>query len=128
MKFYSHKCIIEALLAWAIERGYSYKLTKNTKSRIIVVCEDSCGFKIHASRYKDTFSFQIKTFMAEHSCLRKTLGHMVNCKYIATRYLEDIRDAPNWDASTMQKRISIECGADVHISKCYYNRRYKGPI
>ena len=44
---------------------------------------------------------------------------MVNSKYITTRYLEDIRGDPNWDASTMQKRISRECGADVHISERY---------
>lgn len=57
--------------------------------------------------------------MAEHSCQRKALGHMVNSKYIASRYLEVIKDDPSWDASAMQKRINKESGADIHISKCY---------
>lgn len=54
-----------------------------------------------------------------HFRSRKNLGHMVSTKYLATRYLEDIRDDPDWNASTMQKRVSRECGANVHISKCY---------
>ena len=32
MKFSRHNCFREALRAWAIARGYSHKLTKNTKS------------------------------------------------------------------------------------------------
>ena len=87
--------------AWAIARGCSYKLTKNTTTRITTVCEETCGFKVHAPRYRDTPSFQIKTFRLEHTCPKRNLGHVVNSKYIAAWFLEDIRDDPNWDVGTI---------------------------
>lgn len=53
---------------------------------------------------------------------------MVSTKYLAMRYLEDMRDDPKWAASVMQKRVSRECGADIHISKCYRARQFANKI
>lgn len=63
MKFYDPHCFREALRAWAIGRGYSYKLCKNNRTMITTVCKNSSG----------------------------------------------------WNASIIQKSVSRECGAHVHM-------------
>ncbi|KAI8568002.1 hypothetical protein RHMOL_Rhmol02G0164500 [Rhododendron molle] len=55
-----------------IREGCEYTYLKNESSRVIVICKEKCGFRLHASPMHGEKSFQIKRLSADHCCTRNT--------------------------------------------------------
>ena len=64
MRFSNKEIYLKALREWAIRRGFHYVLNKSTSQRVRALCKDNCGFRIHASKLRESSVFQIKTFKA----------------------------------------------------------------
>lgn len=47
------------------------------------------------------------------------VNHLVNSKYIASKYLDDLRDNPKWEVPAMINKIKRDLGAEIYNSKCY---------
>ena len=110
MKFTSANVFRKALREWAIKRGYTYLFNKNCTTRVSAICENKCGFRIHASELRDCSTFQIKTFKPDHSCPRDFRNKWVGSEYLAEKYMEDFRENPNWDVKAMQKKCKETLG------------------
>ncbi|XP_021658767.2 uncharacterized protein LOC110648739 [Hevea brasiliensis] len=123
MKFSSHIIFRRALKEWAIRNGFGFKLLKNTSTRITAICHHLCGFKVHASKLRDSTTFQIKTFNPKHSCPRDFHNNLVDSTYISQKFIEDLRDNPTWVVNAMQKKIQRDLGVEVSLQRCYRARR-----
>ncbi|KAL3532679.1 hypothetical protein ACH5RR_006200 [Cinchona calisaya] len=50
-----------ALKQHAIVNGFEFKCTKNDNDRVTATCVKNCGWRIHASKFRGSLTFQIKT-------------------------------------------------------------------
>ncbi|CAL0310784.1 unnamed protein product [Lupinus luteus] len=57
IKFDTNVTFRKALIEWTIKRGYDIKYTHSDKSRVIAICKDRCGWRIHASLIQDKSCF-----------------------------------------------------------------------
>ncbi|KAJ1416598.1 Transposase, MuDR, plant [Sesbania bispinosa] len=102
MKFDSNVTFRKALIEWTIKRGYDIKYIHNDKSRVTAICKDGCGWRIHASQTQNNLCFQIKSFNPIHQCGRHYENKRVTTKWVANKYLENFRDSPNWEATSLK--------------------------
>ena len=143
LKFPSIYVFRKALRYHAIECGYNYYYLHNGRSRITVYCYNRCDclkskarivncvcgkdkrcyFKVHAKKLKDEETFQIRSYIPEHTCGHQHINNKVTALYLAEKYVEDWRENPNWDLRAFKKRVNRELGCEVKYSKCYMAKR-----
>ncbi|XP_051138696.1 uncharacterized protein LOC127256630 [Andrographis paniculata] len=58
----------QALIDWAVWRGWDINLIKNEKKKVTTICKKGCDWRIHASSIMDGDTFQIKTLKGTHQC------------------------------------------------------------
>ncbi|KAJ1421768.1 Transposase, MuDR, plant [Sesbania bispinosa] len=117
MKFDSNVSFRKALMEWTFKRGYDIKYNHNDKSRVTAICKDSCGWRIHASPTQDNSCFQIKSFNPIHQCGRHYENKRVTAKWVAGKYLENFRDSPNWEATSLKYAIQRDHKGLVEVFK-----------
>ena len=105
MKFSGVVIFKKALKEWAISRGYTFELNKNTATRITTLCKKRCGFRIYASRLDDNLTFQIKTFQLEQKCLRDFYNPLISSEYLSEKFISELKENPKWEVRAMQKTL-----------------------
>ena len=70
MKFANISIYRAALREHAIHNWYDFKFVKNEGTKVTVVYKQECGWRIHASPFQMTSTFQIKSMKDAHSCPR----------------------------------------------------------
>lgn len=48
---------------------------------------------------------------------------MVNSQYIATKYLDDLRDSSKWGVEAIIKKVKRELGAEINPARAYRARK-----
>ena len=66
--------------------------------------DKKCHFKVHAKKLKDEETFQIRSYIPEHTCGHQHINNKVTALYLAEKYIEDWRENPNWD---LRAKITI---------------------
>lgn len=121
--FPSAKAFREFLVEYSVQVGFEYKFEKNEKTRIIALCKKNCGWRVRASTNSTLGAFQIKKLDGEHKCLREELKSNVTYKYVAKKYLPNIKDDPNMSSTVMMKDAKRTHQLDVSIQKCLRAKR-----
>ncbi|XP_058180113.1 uncharacterized protein LOC131298654 [Rhododendron vialii] len=101
-----------------IREGCEYTYLKNESSRVTVICQEKCGFRLHASPVHGEKSFQIKRLSANHCCTRKYIKYATS-KWIAKKYMEGLTDEPNKKVKTLKNDVRRKWMLDVSSKKAY---------
>lgn len=74
-----------AITEYAVHGGYAIKFQKNDKTRVRAVCEDECPFKALCAEVPRQMTFQLKTLVMEHECIRTYKNVRCSSRYKANQ-------------------------------------------
>ncbi|CAH9142766.1 unnamed protein product [Cuscuta epithymum] len=60
--------------------------------------------------------------LIKHDCPFNNRNSLVSSTYLSEKYLDELRDNPEWDVTTMQKSIQRKLRAEVSLAMCYRAR------
>ncbi|XP_056695836.1 uncharacterized protein [Spinacia oleracea] len=144
LKFNNVYVLRKALRVHAIEHRYEFYFLHNDGTRITTRCKKRCGclynkkrsrlpkcsceegvkcfFKIHATKLVKQETWQIKSLILKHLCMRSMVNNNVTSEYIAERYLEEFRSGAFFRVKQLQERVSNELGIKVGYTKAWIAR------
>ncbi|WVZ51304.1 hypothetical protein U9M48_002459, partial [Paspalum notatum var. saurae] len=94
------------------------KFYKNEATRMIAKCEwTTCAWRCMLSTNSRTSSWQISSFIQEHTCPPRRDNRLVTAKRVAEKYEKFILANPSWSLERMRQTIQEEMFADVSIPK-----------
>ncbi|KAH7866476.1 hypothetical protein Vadar_020923 [Vaccinium darrowii] len=111
------------LKEYHIREGYEFEYVKNESTRVIVICKDKCGFRLHASPMHGEKSFQIKTIIAQHACIRKYINKWATHKWLANKYKDTLAGEPDKKVKTLKNDVKREWMLDVSRKKAWRTKR-----
>ncbi|KAK8714515.1 hypothetical protein V6N13_149705 [Hibiscus sabdariffa] len=120
---FSHQSVIkEAVKQYAVLNGYNVRMKVNDSRRLQVVCKASCPWMIWASRLhpKDIneTTWQIKTYIGDHSCIRDTKNANCTARWLAKTYIDKWRVDPTYSTGSLQKDVQHDHILQVPLTKC----------
>ncbi|KAG5536679.1 hypothetical protein RHGRI_024191 [Rhododendron griersonianum] len=124
MKFPSAKEFSEAMREYSIKEGKNIKFVKNETTRVKAKCViEECGWSILGSLSEKGESFQVKTHKSEHGCLRSFKVRHVTSKYLAEKYVDNIRSNPEMPLDHLQQRVRKDLVVDISHTQAYRAKR-----
>ncbi|KAL4291571.1 hypothetical protein GQ457_14G019510 [Hibiscus cannabinus] len=94
---------------YAVLNGKNVRLKVNDSRRFQVVCKADCPWMIWASRLhpKDIneTTWQIKTYIVDHSCIRDTKNANCTARWLAKSYIDKWRVDPTYSTGSLQKDV-----------------------
>ncbi|KAI8531764.1 hypothetical protein RHMOL_Rhmol11G0161000 [Rhododendron molle] len=109
-----------ALRKHTIQNGTEFTFVKNDGDRVTAVCSNGCGWRVHASYFQNTKSFQIKSLVNHPcSCPRQYRLRHANSVWLARTYMDRLIDDPNWKVSALRKAAKREHMVEVSDSQAY---------
>ena len=134
MKFESHKEFRAHLKHYAICNRISIKFLKNERSMITAQCVNrardeqtqewgGCEWRIRGSWNKERSYFQIKSFYSTCSCPRSNKNKLADSNYLASRYMEQVREDPEWKITSMQRTVKRDLALDASPQQMYRAKR-----
>ncbi|KAH7859911.1 hypothetical protein Vadar_007022 [Vaccinium darrowii] len=125
--------LAEAIRQHAILQGKDIKFLKNKTTRVRAVCsykkftkeelkegKKECPWLVYASNCgvpKKTL--QIKHYNPNHNCGRIWTNRLMNSRWLARIYFDDIRISPNLKVSEFVEKISFDFKCRVSANQCY---------
>lgn len=119
MKFTNAQVFREALREWSVQNGYDIKYKRKENARITALGKNDCGWRIHASPMEREKTFQIKSLNPIHKCGRSYNNHLVTSRYLSKKYVEKLRDDPEWKLVPMQRTIQRDLMVNVTRTQVY---------
>ncbi|XP_074342088.1 uncharacterized protein LOC141679500 [Apium graveolens] len=121
MKFADHKELRHAVKCQAIANGYSINFEKSEKNRVLAICKqkEMCKWRLWATSMKTEDSFQIKSLVNNHTCVRSHDAYMVDSTWLAKEYGQRFSDNPKWRLKDMQLEVNEKLGLMVSTSQCW---------
>ncbi|KAG8372783.1 hypothetical protein BUALT_Bualt12G0102700 [Buddleja alternifolia] len=78
----------EVIHSHAIMTKRSSYITSNDKTRVYAKCADSsCKWRVHANKVKDATTFQIRSYVPDHTCLVNFNVKNVKSTWVAQKFL-----------------------------------------
>nr|KAJ0222699.1 hypothetical protein LSAT_V11C200087050 [Lactuca sativa] len=108
--------------------GYNIKFAKCDTVRLTAKCgskmkSQPCPFRVHASWMTQERSFQIKTLVDEHKCVRNfNISNLPSPRWLARHFLKELIMKPNLKCKEMQSIIRTKFHCGVSWSKAYRTR------
>ncbi|CAH1437828.1 unnamed protein product [Lactuca virosa] len=118
----------QCLTNYAIKSGYNIKFVKCDTVRLTAKCgskikSQPCPFRVHASWMTQEKSFQIKTLVDEHKCVRNfNISNLLSPRWLARHFLKELIMRPNLKCKEMQSIIRTKFHCGVSWSKAYRTR------
>ncbi|CAI9298269.1 unnamed protein product [Lactuca saligna] len=118
----------QCLTNYAIKSGYNIKFAKCDTVRLTAKCgskmkSQPCPFRVHASWMTQERSFQIKTLVDEHKCVRNfNISNLLSPRWLARHFLKELIMKPNLKCKEMQSIIRTKFHCGVSWSKAYRTR------
>ncbi|KAK8681383.1 hypothetical protein V6N13_053787 [Hibiscus sabdariffa] len=107
---------------YAVLNEYNVRLKVNDSRRLQVVCKVGCPWMIWASRLhpKDIneTTWQIKTYIGDHSCIRDTKNTNCTARWLAKAYIDKWRVDPTYSTGSLQKDVQHDHILQVPLTKC----------
>ncbi|KAH0654110.1 hypothetical protein KY289_031788 [Solanum tuberosum] len=117
MVFDNKKEFKEAMVANQAKIGKSIRWTKDDRERARAKCRtNACKWRILGSlTQRDISTFQIKTFVSEHTCFGWNYNNKtINSSWIARKYVDRVKSNKNWRTSEFRDTLSREL--KLHVS------------
>ncbi|KAL4289499.1 hypothetical protein GQ457_14G002690 [Hibiscus cannabinus] len=126
--FAGKKILKEAISQYGRINKYNVKFKKNDKRRLVTACKPGCPWILRASPKNpsdplDT-SWQIKTYVPEHICVRDLKNKHVTSKWIATEYFHKFLVDFNYPPTYLVKDVYKDHSDVVSLTKCQRARDY----
>ncbi|KAK8614013.1 hypothetical protein V6N13_122392 [Hibiscus sabdariffa] len=120
--FSDQKIFKAALKQYAVKNRFNIRLKVNDSARVQAVCKDGCPWMVWASKMypkdKTNKTWQIKTYVGEHKCVRDTKNRNCIFRWLAKEYLEKFRVEPNYSAKSLKHDVMKDHMILVQRSKC----------
>ncbi|KAK8683730.1 hypothetical protein V6N13_039781 [Hibiscus sabdariffa] len=119
--FATKQVLREAVKMYSIKNRYSVMLKRNDNRRIQAVCKAGCPWVLWASPVdlKELCgTWQIKSLVAEHRCLKEYKNPNITSKFMAKQYLDAFNIDPNYSAKSLKQAVFKDYSIHVHLSKC----------
>ena len=118
MKFSGKKEFKEAIIQYCLNERKVVKYVKDEPTRVRAACDwRHCPWVCLCSKNSRTDSWQIATFVNEHTCPPRRDNKHVTANRIAVKYEKFIMANPSWNFSQIKNTVQEEMFADVSISK-----------
>lgn len=120
MEFINIDTFKEAVRNYTIYLGREIKWIRNETLRARTrYKEPGCNWKIFCSWSKVNKSFQVKTFVSEHTCSRRFKNKQANRKWVVQRLEENIRSQPTLTYNEAFDYLKRDFGVHVDDSKIF---------
>ncbi|KAL3498461.1 hypothetical protein ACH5RR_041193 [Cinchona calisaya] len=105
-----------ALRMFSIKKGFELKFIKNDPDKVIAICIRNCGWRIHASFYRGTKAFQVKSIRGTpHRCPWSYNNRSASAKWLCNNFHKELADDPEWRLKGFRKTIRRRF--KLHVSK-----------
>ncbi|KAL0394758.1 UNVERIFIED_CONTAM: hypothetical protein Slati_4442000 [Sesamum latifolium] len=85
----------KTLKEFVIQEGFKIMRMKNEKTRVTAHCSvKDCPWRIHAAPLVDGVTFQVKTYVPNHTCIRSDPTSEASVDWIATKIESVLRENP----------------------------------
>ncbi|CAI9265615.1 unnamed protein product [Lactuca saligna] len=118
----------QCLTNYAIKSGFNIKFAKCDTVRLTAKCgskmkSQPCPFRVHASWMTQERSFQIKTLVDEHKCVRNfNISNLLSPRWLVRHFLKELIMKPNLKCKEMQSIIRTKFHCGVSWSMAYRTR------
>ncbi|KAK8540585.1 hypothetical protein V6N13_027104 [Hibiscus sabdariffa] len=120
--FADQKIIKVAVREYGVRNRYNVRLKVNDSKRLQAVCKDGCPWMLWASRVspKDSTntSWQIKTYVGEHNCIRDVKNRNCTYRWVAKAYVDKFRVEPTYSTKSLRQDVATDHILQVPSSKC----------
>ncbi|GMJ12330.1 hypothetical protein HRI_004902200 [Hibiscus trionum] len=119
--FATKQVLRESIKMYSIKNRYTVKLKRNDNRRIQAVCKAGCPWNLWASpiNFKEpNETWQIKSLIGEHRCLKEYKNSNMTAKFIANQYLDKFHTDPNYSSKSLKQDVFRDYNISVHLSKC----------
>ncbi|KAK9069470.1 hypothetical protein SSX86_011374 [Deinandra increscens subsp. villosa] len=110
------------LIHYAIVNEFEYNLEKSEPTRVTAICTNQeCKWRIHASVNQDGITFQVKTFVDTHSCIRsnKSGNKLASQGWVASIVKDKLKSDGDVSPTELQKWIMKNYNVDVPYFKVF---------
>ncbi|RYR26580.1 hypothetical protein Ahy_B02g060839 [Arachis hypogaea] len=115
MEFETMEQFKAAVQKYNIQIGRQVFYLRNEKKRCRVICYDpDCPWLCYYARTNYPASFQIKTFVDEHTCPRSNKSKSVSCAWVAEELVPKLRIHPNMLQREAQEWFKVEYDISVN--------------
>lgn len=105
MKFPNSQVFKEYLREFNVVHGYDIRYIRKENARITAVCRHGCTWRIHASPFRGTPTFQIKTLEGKHTCGWNYSNKQATSKYLGKKFVDEVSDDPSISIASFKKKI-----------------------
>ncbi|KAK8639623.1 hypothetical protein V6N13_137996 [Hibiscus sabdariffa] len=119
--FATKQVLKEVVKMYSIKNRYSVKLKRNDNRRIQAVCKAGCPSVLWASPVdiKEPYgTWQIKSLIAEHRCLKEYKNPNITSKFMAKQYLDAFHIDLIYSTKSLKQDVFRDYSISVHLSKC----------
>jgi alpha-galactosidase len=118
MKFSAKKEFKDVVIKYSLHERKVVRFVKDDPIRVRAACDwPHCPWVCLCSKNSRTTSWQIATFVDEHTCPPRRDNKLVTAARIAEKYEKFILANPSWSFANMKSTVQEEMFADVSISK-----------
>src|SRR3954464_7678519 len=72
---------------------------------------------------KERTYFQVKSFHSNFSCPKANKNKLADSNYLASRYMEQLREDPEWKVTAMQRTMKRDLALDASSQQMYRANR-----
>uniref|UniRef100_A0A8R7V023 SWIM-type domain-containing protein n=1 Tax=Triticum urartu TaxID=4572 RepID=A0A8R7V023_TRIUA len=118
MKFSGKKQFKEAIVDYGLRKRKEIKFIKDEGDRVRAKCTwPTCKWVCLARKTSKFESWQITSFIDEHTCPKRRDNKLVTCTRIANKFENLIKSNTDWSVQNLKATVQEEMFANVHISK-----------
>ncbi|KAL4558095.1 hypothetical protein LXL04_036291 [Taraxacum kok-saghyz] len=127
-RYESPQQLKQCLLNYAIRSAYSIKFAKCDSVRLHALCGSrdkkvKCPFRVYASWMTQERSFQIKTLVDEHKCMRDyKVSNLMHPTWLARHFVKELMMKPTLKCKELQAIVKAKFHCGVSWSKAYRAR------
>ncbi|KAG6507676.1 hypothetical protein ZIOFF_033027 [Zingiber officinale] len=120
MMFSNKKELRDAIHSHAIKNRRSVNITKNDKIRVYAKCADEeCKWKLHALKLSGEYTFQIRKYVPEHTCVMNLYVKNLKSTWLSKKYMSKIRSDPKRNVKGFRTDIMEDVRCSVSKSQIY---------
>ena len=84
---------------------------------------NQCPWMIYASKFDETPSLLVKTFISTHECGRVQRNPVMNYKWLSKKYVDKFRNNQKWSIASFMSTVREEYVVEVSKSQLYRAKR-----
>ena len=96
---------------------------KNYGRKVKYICQPPCGWKVYASPFNKTCSYQIRSLSKVHTCMPTFKQKLLNSTWLAQHYEKEIRMNPGWPIKNFHMKIMNDLKCEVSKHSVYRAKR-----